>query len=134
MNTVNIYKCFCDVVRLRILNLVQLGPLCVCHIQEILEEPQAKISKQLSYMKKHGLLESSRCCNWTIYRIAETNHHVFETNLKCLQDCQGEFPIFKLDLIARRKLIARLKKDGGSCPVPELAQKLLASEDASNSL
>ncbi len=45
VNTVNLCKCFCNVVRLRILNLVQKGPLCECHIQEILEEPQAKVSR-----------------------------------------------------------------------------------------
>jgi ArsR family transcriptional regulator len=99
---------------------VKDGPLCVCHIQEILEEPQAKVSKQLTYMKNHGLLESSRCCNWTVYRLAEASHAVFESNLKCLQDCQGEFPVFKVDLAARRKLILRLKKEESSCPIPEL--------------
>lgn len=128
MNTVSIYKCFCDVVRLRILNLIQEGPLCVCHIQEILGEPQAKVSKQLGYMKKHGLLESSRRNNWTIYRLSETRHAIFETNLKCLQDCQGEFPIFKADLAARRKLIARLKTVESNCPVPELAPSSTSSK------
>jgi ArsR family transcriptional regulator, arsenate/arsenite/antimonite-responsive transcriptional repressor len=125
MDTISIYKCLCDEVRLRILNLVQAGPLCVCHIQEILGEPQAKVSKQLSFMKRYGLLESSRCCNWTIYRLSDSRSPVFETNLKCLQDCQGEFPVFKADLVARRKLIKRLKAEGSDCPIPEVARQAL---------
>ncbi|MBK1880639.1 ArsR family transcriptional regulator, partial [Pelagicoccus mobilis] len=36
-----------DETRLRILNLLRGGPLCVCHVQEALQLPQPKISKQL---------------------------------------------------------------------------------------
>ena len=42
MDLVQIYHCFCDRTRLRILNLLCEGPLCVCHFQELLNEPQVK--------------------------------------------------------------------------------------------
>ena len=45
MNLVKIYLCLCDEARLRILNPLKEGGLCVCHFQEILGEPQVKISK-----------------------------------------------------------------------------------------
>ena len=45
MSLVQIYQCLCDETRLRILNLLHEGELCVCHIQDILGEPQVKISK-----------------------------------------------------------------------------------------
>jgi DNA-binding transcriptional ArsR family regulator len=57
MDLVTIYECLCDQTRLRILNLLCQGPLCVCHIQEILNEPQVKVSKHLGYLKAHGMVE-----------------------------------------------------------------------------
>lgn len=65
-----LFKCLSDDTRLRILNLLMQGPLCVCHVQGALEEPQAKASKQLAYMKRLGLLVSRRRFNWTIYEIS----------------------------------------------------------------
>ena len=44
----DIYECFCDATRLRILRVLAQGPLCVCHFQAVLREPQVKISKHLS--------------------------------------------------------------------------------------
>jgi len=40
MSLIQIYQCLCDQTRLRILNLLGEGPLCVCHFQEILGEPR----------------------------------------------------------------------------------------------
>ncbi len=48
MSLIQIYQCLCDETRLRILHLLQDGELCVCHFQQILEEPQVKISKHLA--------------------------------------------------------------------------------------
>jgi ArsR family transcriptional regulator len=56
MDLVQIYECLCDQTRLRILHLLSQTPLCVCHFQEILEEPQVKISKHLAYLRNRGLV------------------------------------------------------------------------------
>jgi DNA-binding transcriptional ArsR family regulator len=60
VDLVQIYQCFCDRTRLRILNLLCKTPLCVCHFQELLHEPQVKISKHLGYLKSRGLVEANR--------------------------------------------------------------------------
>ncbi|HEX9784874.1 MAG TPA: metalloregulator ArsR/SmtB family transcription factor, partial [Opitutaceae bacterium] len=60
MELVRIYQCLCDRTRLRIINVLAAGPLCVCHLQEILDEPQVKISKHLRYLKEHGMVEAER--------------------------------------------------------------------------
>ena len=57
MDLVSIYQCLCDHTRLRILHALTGGPLCVCHLQEILGEPQVKVSKHLAYLKQHGMVE-----------------------------------------------------------------------------
>lgn len=97
MNCLSVYKCLCDETRLRILNLLGGGPLCVCHVQEALQLPQSKISKQLSYMKRHGLLQSRRHNNWTIYEIPEKPSPLLQENLRCLQDLLFSDPQFKRD-------------------------------------
>ena len=60
MELVQIYECLCDPTRLRLLNVLAQGPLCVCHFQEILREPQVKISKHLAYLRRRGLVEVER--------------------------------------------------------------------------
>ncbi len=128
MDVIAIYKCFCDTTRLRILNLLRQGPLCVCHLQEILDESQVKMSKHLGYMKKNGLLESSRVNNWTIYKIPEKPHRLLEENLKCLQDCRSEIPEFKQDLKRHQSLMKRLSKGAIDCPAPVLESSSCSPE------
>lgn len=100
---VAVYKCLCDITRLRILNLLNETPLCVCHFQDILQEPQSKMSKQLNYMKRHGLIESFRKMNWTIYRLPEEGNPLLEENLRCLQDLAFQEDIFIQDLARLRE-------------------------------
>lgn len=104
MNCVSVYKCLCDETRLRILNLLRKGPLCVCHVQEALDLPQSKVSKQLAYMKTNGLLTSRRYNNWTIYEIPEGDNPLLTENLSCLQDLLFSEPQFKKDAACLEKL------------------------------
>jgi ArsR family transcriptional regulator len=106
--TVLVYKCLCDMTRLRILNLLRPGPLCVCHLQEILDEPQVRMSKQLAYMRRLGLVTVRRHENWQVYTLAEPRNPLMEQNLACLQDIGGEKATLKADLAARARLLKRL--------------------------
>ena len=54
---VAIYKCFCDLNRLRILNLLLSGPQCVCHVEGVLGIGSVRTSQQLGYLRRHGLVE-----------------------------------------------------------------------------
>lgn len=111
MHLVQIYQCFCDPTRLRILNLLSQTPLCVCHFQEILDEPQVKISKHLSYLRARGMVETKRQGNWMIYSLPSKRAAELERNLKCLQDCVQTEPRFRRDL-------QRLEKSGVTCCQP----------------
>lgn len=86
MELVRIYECLCDITRLRILNVLLRGPLCVCHFQRILGEPQVKISKHLGYLRSRGLVEAKREGNWMVYRLPEKPSRELAANLACLQD------------------------------------------------
>jgi ArsR family transcriptional regulator len=119
MSLIKIYQCLCDPTRLRILNLLASGELCVCHFQEILEEPQVKISKHLAYLRSHGLVESRREANWVVYRLPTRRSKELSANLACLQDCVSENPAFGRDTSRRRKLEARSGGNGPLCCAPK---------------
>lgn len=104
MNLVQIYQCFCDETRLRILNLLTQGPLCVCHFQTLLGETQVKISKHLSYLKEKGLVAATRHQNWMIYGLPARRSPELEKNLQCLQDCAQTEPVFKKDLATLKRM------------------------------
>lgn len=101
---IRIYECLCDETRLRILHLLTRGPLCVCHIQAILRQPQVKVSKHLAYLRERGLVECRRNQNWMIYQLPAERSPELEAQMKCLQDCAGEQPRFAADLRARERI------------------------------
>jgi ArsR family transcriptional regulator len=104
MQLVQIYRCLCDRTRLRILHLLAQGPLCVCHFQAILEEPQVKISKHLGYLRTRGLVRGERQGNWIVYALPRQRSRELAANLACLQDCAREDAVFQRDLARLRKL------------------------------
>jgi ArsR family transcriptional regulator, arsenate/arsenite/antimonite-responsive transcriptional repressor len=119
MKLLQVYQCLCDPTRLRILNLLAGGELCVCHLQEVLGEPQVKISKHLAYLKAHGLVEARRDANWMIYRLPARPSRELSANLACLQDCVREDPIFRRDAERLQKRKANCDDRGPvCCPAP----------------
>lgn len=118
MELVKIYQCLCDATRLRILNLLARSPLCVCHFQEILGEPQVKISKHLAYLRERGMVVAEREQNWMIYSLPDKRGAELKMNLKCLQECVQSDLIFKRDL-------RRLEKTSAKASTP--AKALLPS-------
>ena len=114
MKLVQIYRCFCDETRLRILHLLTKGPLCVCHFQGILALPQVAVSKHLAYLRANGLVTAQRHGKWMIYQLPEKIPAELDLQLRCLQDCVQTHPIFREDL-------KRLKKIGCECEWVEQA-------------
>lgn len=115
MELVRIYECLCDRTRLRILNLLLQGPLCVCHFQAVLREPQVKISKHLGYLRRNDLVEAERCANMMIYRLPAKRSSPLRANLSCLQDCAQEEAIFRTDLARLAKVRAKFGPDTPGC-------------------
>lgn len=63
-----------DRTRLRLLNLMRGGEICVCYLVEILGEPQPKISRHLAYLRQAELVEARREGKWMHYRVATPEH------------------------------------------------------------
>lgn len=108
MDLIEIYQCFCDATRLRIIHLLTKGPLCVCHFQEVLETPQTKVSQHLAYLRKKGLVETTRRGTWIVYSLPAYPSAELESNLKCLQDCVQTDKRFQADL---KRLKSAVKGD-----------------------
>jgi ArsR family transcriptional regulator len=97
------FKGLSDLTRLRIMNLLLQGELCVCDIQRIVEGSQPTISRHLNYLKHSGLVLDRRDGLRVFYRLAKQDspdlrvmHHflrkvfkgkgVLEEDLKELKD------------------------------------------------
>jgi ArsR family transcriptional regulator len=127
MSLIQIYQCLCDPTRLRILNLLTEGELCVCHFQQILGEPQVKVSKHLAYLRTRGLVVARKEANWVIYALPAKPSAELAANLACLQDCVREEPVFRRDLEKRHRLAGAIADTSPVCCPPRPAKKVRAS-------
>jgi len=66
-STPRFFGTLADRTRLRIVNLLARGPLCVCDIQYILEQPQSSVSRHLAHLRAAGLVEDRRDGMRTFY-------------------------------------------------------------------
>jgi ArsR family transcriptional regulator len=115
VNLLRIHECLCDRTRLRIMNLLLDGPLCVCHLQEVLREPQVKVSRHLAYLRRGGLVTAERCGQWMIYRLPAAPSPALVGQLACLQDAAAEEAIFRRDQVRLVKLKKNLGPESPSC-------------------
>jgi len=51
-----IFTALADPTRLRIIHLLGEGELCVCDLMKVLKEPQSKVSRHISYLRRAGLV------------------------------------------------------------------------------
>ena len=66
---VTLFQALADRTRLRLLNLMSGGEVCVCYFVELLDEPQPKISRHLAYLRRAGLVSARREGKWMHYRL-----------------------------------------------------------------
>lgn len=112
-----IYQCLSDRTRRRILRLLQDGPLCVCHFQAVMREPQVKVSKHLAYLRGRGLVVARRDGPWMVYALPARPPAALAANLACLRECGRGDPILARDAIRRARLARRPGTPAG-CALP----------------
>ncbi len=64
-----LFRALADRTRLRLLNLMSGGEVCVCFFVEILKTNQPKISRHLAYLRRAGIVGARRQGPWMHYRI-----------------------------------------------------------------
>lgn len=82
-----LFKGFADPTRIRILNLLVAGELCVCDIVGILELPQSTVSRHLGYLLRSDLVQVSREWKFAHYRLASPANLVHKNLLNCVRTC-----------------------------------------------
>jgi ArsR family transcriptional regulator len=94
---IELFKAFADPVRLRLLNLLADGEVCVCHLHEALGLPQSTVSRHLAYLRKRGLVVGRKEGLWVHYRLAKPAGELHRNLIDCVGACFRESDILKQD-------------------------------------
>ena len=109
-NAAQLFRVMSDSIRLRILHLLRAGELCVGDLVTVLDVPQPTASRHLAYLKRSGLISARKNSYWTFYALAPARTPLRRKLLECLdadRSAPGE----------GRKRLARIRRNGGCCPV-----------------
>jgi DNA-binding transcriptional ArsR family regulator len=69
-NTIQTQKAIAHPIRLRILSMLRVGPLCGCQISAVVKLAASTVSEHLSELKKAGLVAEKKDGRWVEYRLA----------------------------------------------------------------
>jgi ArsR family transcriptional regulator len=97
-----LFRGFADPTRIRILNLLAAGELCVCDLVEMLGVPQPTVSRHLAYLRRAGLVTATRDLRFAYYQLATPTGAVHRSLLKCVRTC-----FTSLGALARERRAAR---------------------------
>ncbi len=87
-----IFRALSDRTRLRILNLLRAGELCVCDIVSVLDVPQPTASRHLAYLRKARLVLARKEGLWHYYRLSSAENAFQKKLLECLAECKEVVP------------------------------------------
>jgi ArsR family transcriptional regulator len=108
------FKGLSDQNRLRILNLLLHGELCVCDLQYVLESSQPNVSRHLTYLKNSGLVLDRREGPRMYYRLARPAEPLNKLLFAFLREAFGHSEILTEDSQKLKKAIKH-----GSCTVSQ---------------
>ncbi|MCU1290796.1 MAG: putative transcriptional regulator [Acidobacteria bacterium] len=107
------FAALADRTRLRLLNLMREGEVCVCFFAETLGTNNPKISRHLSYLKRAELVSGRRDGKWMHYRISEPK------NKKAAEIFAGLMEMLKED---KEMQIDRERLNSVCCAPPQPVQ------------
>ena len=110
------FAALADRTRLRLLNLMSGGEVCVCFFVEVLGEPQPKISRHLGFLRRAGLVSARRDAKWMHYSITKPAHPTAERVFQQTLDALRDDPEMRRDRLALTKACC-------STRVPELLKR-----------
>ena len=108
------FRAFSDRTRLRILNLLRPGELCVCDLVRVIGVPQPKVSRHLAYLRKAGLVTSRKEGLWMYYELAPAKSDFHRKLIECLGCCFTDVPELAKDAKDAKEL-GRVCRDTGKC-------------------
>ncbi len=111
------FKGLSDATRLRIMNLLLQGELCVCDIQRIVDGSQPTVSRHLNYLKHSGLVLDRRDGLRVFYRLAKENNADLKALHHFLRRVFKGKNVLEDDVKELKEAIAR-----GACAIPTPAR------------
>ncbi len=105
-----LFKAVSDPTRVRLLNLLRLGSICVCELHAVLRIPQPTASRHLAALRHAGLVEDCRSGSRIIYSLVPPGTPQIEALFELLDKCCPQDEVMKEDL-ARLKEAVR----NGTC-------------------
>lgn len=111
MDFIEIFKALGDEIRIRILNLLNNGELCVCEIEAILQITQSNASRHLNKLKNTGIVENKKVYQWVFYKLNESFIEENKLLYQYLSERFKEIPECTSDL----QRLKKYKQRGLSC-------------------
>lgn len=100
------FSAFSDPTRMRILNALAPGELCVCDLVHLLELPQPTVSRHLAHLRRCNLVEVRRSSRFAYYRLATAENEFHREIIDCVHRC---FP--KIPKLSRERAAAAQRRE-----------------------
>ena len=126
-----VFKALGDESRIRILNLLLQGPLCVCELEFVLQMSQANVSRHLAKLKQAKIVQSLKQGQWMNYQMAPSFLAQEAKLVEYLQEKVSQDASFQKDLTA----LLKHQEEWGDCLTPSrkyLQEKLHSENGCSN--
>lgn len=78
---IRVMKAFSEPNRVKILKILQMGPMCVCHIRTALGIAQPTVSNHLKVLEEAGLVTCSKEGLWVHYRLSDGSSSPYAASL-----------------------------------------------------
>lgn len=98
MDIVQVFKALADETRIRILNLLRTGELCVCDIETVLGIQQSNASRHLNKLKLAGIINSQKKSQWVYYGLDDDIFTRFPFLSIIISDEIEKIPVCKEDI------------------------------------
>ena len=120
---VTLFSALADRTRLRLLNLMRRGEICVCYFVAILDETQPKISRHLAYLRRAGIVNARRDGKWIHYSLARPADPSAAAVLdKTLEAIEGDKQMLRDRLAIERACCAvKLPPELQNAPRPQIS-------------
>jgi ArsR family transcriptional regulator, arsenate/arsenite/antimonite-responsive transcriptional repressor len=100
-----LFKAVSDPTRLRLLNLLRLGSICVCELHAVLRIPQPTASRHLAALRHAGLVEDCRSGSRIIYSLVPPGTPQIDALFELMDKCRPQDELMKEDLVRLKEAV-----------------------------
>ena len=133
------FMALADRTRLRLLNLMADGEVCVNYFTEALGESQPKVSRHLAYLRNAGLVDTRRHGKWIYYSIkrpgSDALGSVFDSTLSALaDDAELQSDRARLSVLSNGRSETPIETSNSARAIPEYYEPVVPVRPVRNEL